>query len=100
MKRKIIGYRNSRFSGARPGEQYVHLAILECGHSIRVGHGFVEQSVGCPDCSNSSEAEEETSENEKHPLTQSSQEHRSTDDTPKNEKAVRSQDVRTPTSGC
>lgn len=44
---KVIGFRTTRDSGARPGEQIVHLAVLECGHIRRVSHGHVPKDLEC-----------------------------------------------------
>jgi hypothetical protein len=96
MKQPVIGFRTHRDASARPGEQIVHLALLFCGHTLRVEHGHVPKELDCPDCMNpfTSNPTKET-ENAKQPLTQSSQELA----TQPNEPSVRSQAVRTATSG-
>lgn len=44
---KVVGFRNHFDATARPGERYVHLAELSCGHFQRVGHGHVPTDVTC-----------------------------------------------------
>lgn len=44
---KVIGFQTSKDPAAPPGEQYVHLAVLECGHLQRVGHGHVPSTLKC-----------------------------------------------------
>jgi hypothetical protein len=43
----VIGFRTERDAAARPGEQIVHLAVLECGHVQRVAHGHVPRELRC-----------------------------------------------------
>lgn len=50
MKSKVIGFRTERDCSAPHGEQIVHLAVLECGHVQRVGHGHVPQQLDCLEC--------------------------------------------------
>lgn len=44
---KVIGFKTTRDPSAPHGEQIVHLAELECGHLLRVGHGHVPRWLRC-----------------------------------------------------
>lgn len=58
---KVIGFRTNRDPAAPPGEQIVHVAVLECGHTRRVGHGHVPTTLRCDeDCDDGREAQDNT----------------------------------------
>jgi len=58
---KVKGFRTTRDASARPGEQIVHLAVLECGHVQRVGHGHVPTTLVCAEgCDDGREAQDNT----------------------------------------
>lgn len=58
---KAIGYRTNYDPSERPGFQYAHIAVLECGHMRRVGHGNAPNELTCDEgCDDGREAQDNT----------------------------------------